>query len=89
MLLCCIHPSGDRPVANPVFRHVNEWREVVEWAVRGRRVGLIRKGVRGWGLIHELGGMLVWERMVSTLSMAFEVCISEEIDTRSMYCVTG
>ena len=28
--------------------------------------------------------MLVWERMVLTLSMAFEACVSEEIDTRSM-----
>jgi hypothetical protein len=36
------------------------------------------------GLIHELEGRLVWERMVSMLSMTFEACVPEEEDTRSM-----
>ena len=39
---------------------------------------------RGWGLVHEPEGTLVWERMVSTLSMTFEACVSEEVATRSM-----
>jgi hypothetical protein len=93
LLLCCIHPSGDHPVTNPVFRHVNErrmawcwlgsirksketcgwhtvamyaaralwviyWYVAITWlsttrGVRGRRVGFIRKGVRGWGPTHD------------------------------------